>query len=156
MKTVHTPHICYGNCTKAGRKRLQKLIKSRKDCFAAASAEKNDIAKHYSHPGFALFHLLPSGKHTIRLKNCLFPRAVSTLNCLMQLTSITVASNVFFKYFYNVVISIVFLSALHLEMNSSLNLVRCCRQGKASLFVPHISRQFRGHFQSIIESETNY
>ncbi len=91
--------VWYGNCSVADRKALQRVVKTaqritgtplpaiedvqRKRCLHRAHC----ILKDSSHPDHRLFNLLPSGRSfrslqtkTSRLRNSLFPTAVSLLN----------------------------------------------------------------------------
>ncbi len=91
--------VWYGNCSVADRKALQRVVKTaqcitgtplpaiedvqRKHCLRRARC----ILKDSSHPDHRLFNLLPSGRcfrslrtKTSRLRNSLFPTAVSLLN----------------------------------------------------------------------------
>ena len=91
--------VWYGNCSVAGRKALQRVVKTaqritgtplpaiedvhRKRCLWRACS----ILKDTSHPANQLFQLLPSSRHyrrlqtkTTRFRNSFFPTAVTLLN----------------------------------------------------------------------------
>ena len=87
------------SCTQADRKRLQRVTNTAQNIIGCPLSplstiynsrclgRAKSIIKDYTHPGFHLFNLLPSGRRyrtisakTNRPKDSFFPRAVTILN----------------------------------------------------------------------------
>ncbi|XP_073675260.1 interferon-induced very large GTPase 1-like [Garra rufa] len=86
--------VCYGNCSAADRKTLQRTVNTAAKIIGASlpsildifharcSSKASSIVKDPTHPSHNLFQLLPSGRryrsikaHSVRLLNSFFPQA---------------------------------------------------------------------------------
>ncbi len=91
--------VWHSSCTEADRKRLQRVTNTAQKIIGCplpplstiynsrCLGRAKSIIKDYTHPGFHLFNLLPSGRRyrtipakTNRLRDSFFPRAVTMLN----------------------------------------------------------------------------
>lgn len=91
--------VWHSSCTEADRKRLQRVTNTAQKIIGCplpplstiynsrCLGRAKSIIKDYTHPGFHLFNLLPSGRRyraipakTNRLRDSFFPKAVTILN----------------------------------------------------------------------------